>query len=170
MVTIFFAISLSKAELPHWFNWILVAFVAFHVFIHLLLSVSSIVIHVDLHSPTQLSSVIFMHHFVVREIFSMLEKDLFLHVVFRIFEFYFGYLFPSIHVLIEFITIFFFFHFSCLSLIIPLPLICQITITLSNVIIVRFSFGFRFVVALANGMRNVLIISQWPICHRHAVA
>lgn len=40
VVTIFFAVKLAKAELPSWFDWILVAFVAFHVLVHLVLSVS----------------------------------------------------------------------------------------------------------------------------------
>lgn len=40
VVTIFFAVKLTKAELPEWFDWILVAFVAFHVLMHLVLSVS----------------------------------------------------------------------------------------------------------------------------------
>lgn len=41
VVTIFFAVKLTKAELPKWFDWILVAFVGFHVVIHVVLSVSS---------------------------------------------------------------------------------------------------------------------------------
>lgn len=41
IVTIFFAVKLSKAELPDWFDWILVAFVAFHVIMHLVLSILS---------------------------------------------------------------------------------------------------------------------------------
>lgn len=40
VVTIFFAVKLTKAELPKWFDWILVAFVGFHVVIHVMLSVS----------------------------------------------------------------------------------------------------------------------------------
>lgn len=40
-MTIFFAVKLTKAELPEWFDWILVAFVAFHVVVHVVLSVSS---------------------------------------------------------------------------------------------------------------------------------
>lgn len=40
VVTIFFAVTLAKAELPPWFDWLVVAFVAFHVFFHLVLSVS----------------------------------------------------------------------------------------------------------------------------------
>lgn len=40
VVTIFFAVKLNKAELPDWMDWILVAYVAFHVAIHLILSVS----------------------------------------------------------------------------------------------------------------------------------
>lgn len=43
IVTIFFAVKLTKAELPDWFDWILVAFVAFHVFMHLVLSISGCV-------------------------------------------------------------------------------------------------------------------------------
>lgn len=42
VVTIFFAVKLTKAELPSWFDWILVAFVAFHVIVHLVLSVSQL--------------------------------------------------------------------------------------------------------------------------------
>lgn len=41
VVTIFFAVKLNKAELPEWFDWIMVAFVAFHVIMHLVLSVGS---------------------------------------------------------------------------------------------------------------------------------
>lgn len=39
IVTIFFAVKLGKAELPEWIDFILVAYVIFHVLIHLLLSV-----------------------------------------------------------------------------------------------------------------------------------
>jgi hypothetical protein len=41
-VTIFFATKLTKAELPDWMDWILVGYVAFHVAVHLILSVSLI--------------------------------------------------------------------------------------------------------------------------------
>lgn len=41
LVTIFFAVKLGKAELPEWMDWILVAFVIFHVISHLLLTVRS---------------------------------------------------------------------------------------------------------------------------------
>lgn len=164
VVTIFFAISLSKAELPHWFNWILVAFVAFHVLIHLILSVSSIGVHDEFSSQKILSSVIFMHHLLSVKISRCLKMTRTLEVAVLC-----GFCFLSIiYGILEFITIFF--HFSFLSLIIPFPLVCQITITISNVIIVRFSFGFRFAVALASGTRNASIISPWPICHRLAVA
>lgn len=40
IATIFYAVKLAKAELPEWMDWVLVAFVAFHVFMHLILSVS----------------------------------------------------------------------------------------------------------------------------------
>ena len=40
IVTIFFAVKLTKAELPDWMDWILVAYVAFHVSMHLIFSVS----------------------------------------------------------------------------------------------------------------------------------
>lgn len=40
IVTIFFAVKLTKAELPDFMDWILVGYVAFHVIIHLTLSVS----------------------------------------------------------------------------------------------------------------------------------
>ncbi|XP_037920288.1 putative ferric-chelate reductase 1 homolog isoform X2 [Hermetia illucens] len=40
IVTIFFAVKLTKAELPEWFDWILVAYVAFHVFMHLVFSIA----------------------------------------------------------------------------------------------------------------------------------
>ncbi|PNF24839.1 putative ferric-chelate reductase 1 [Cryptotermes secundus] len=43
IVTIFFATKLTKAELPDWMDWILVGYVAFHVAVHLILSISSIV-------------------------------------------------------------------------------------------------------------------------------
>ncbi|CAG2056667.1 unnamed protein product, partial [Timema podura] len=39
IVTIFFAIELSKAQLPEWTTWILVVYVAFHVAMHFVLSV-----------------------------------------------------------------------------------------------------------------------------------
>jgi hypothetical protein len=44
VVTIFFAIKLKKAELPEWMDWILVGYVAFHVAVHLILSVSPVYI------------------------------------------------------------------------------------------------------------------------------
>lgn len=47
VLTIFFAVSLSKAELPAWMDWILVAYVGFYVIIHLILSVCTIRITVD---------------------------------------------------------------------------------------------------------------------------
>lgn len=40
IVTIFFAVKLGKAELPDWMDFILVAYVAFHVIVHLIYSVS----------------------------------------------------------------------------------------------------------------------------------
>ncbi|XP_014245063.1 putative ferric-chelate reductase 1 homolog [Cimex lectularius] len=40
VVTIFFAIPLAKAELPDWLDWILVAFVALYVSVHLLLTIA----------------------------------------------------------------------------------------------------------------------------------
>lgn len=40
IVTIFFAVKLTKAELPEWMDWILVAYVAFHVIMHLIFSIS----------------------------------------------------------------------------------------------------------------------------------
>lgn len=39
IVTIFFAVKLNKADLPEWFDYILAAFVAFHVVMHLVLSI-----------------------------------------------------------------------------------------------------------------------------------
>jgi len=42
IVTIFFATKLTKAELPDWMDWILVGYVAFHVAVHLILSIASI--------------------------------------------------------------------------------------------------------------------------------
>lgn len=39
IVAIFFAVKLQKAELPEWLDFILVAFVAFHVFMHLIFSI-----------------------------------------------------------------------------------------------------------------------------------
>jgi len=44
-VTIFFATKLTKAELPNWMDWILVGYVAFHVAVHLILSVSLLCIN-----------------------------------------------------------------------------------------------------------------------------
>ncbi|XP_058125486.1 putative ferric-chelate reductase 1 homolog isoform X1 [Anopheles ziemanni] len=41
IVAIFFAVQLQKAELPDWMDFILVAFVAFHVFMHLIFSIFS---------------------------------------------------------------------------------------------------------------------------------
>lgn len=43
IVAIFFAVKLSKAELPDWLDFILVAFVAFHVFMHLIFSIGGCV-------------------------------------------------------------------------------------------------------------------------------
>lgn len=40
IVTIFFAVQLSAAELPLWYDWILVAFVAFHVLMHFIFSIA----------------------------------------------------------------------------------------------------------------------------------
>ncbi|XP_063701077.1 putative ferric-chelate reductase 1 homolog isoform X2 [Culicoides brevitarsis] len=40
VVAIFFAVKLSKAELPDWLDYILVAFVAFHVLLHLIFSIA----------------------------------------------------------------------------------------------------------------------------------
>ncbi|KAJ3665387.1 hypothetical protein Zmor_000884 [Zophobas morio] len=39
IVTIFYAVKLAKAELPEFMDWILVAYVAFHVVVHLVLSI-----------------------------------------------------------------------------------------------------------------------------------
>uniref|UniRef100_A0A1A9WDX6 Ferric-chelate reductase 1 homolog n=1 Tax=Glossina brevipalpis TaxID=37001 RepID=A0A1A9WDX6_9MUSC len=39
IVTIFFAVKLTKAELPEWIDWILVAYVAIHVLVHLIYSI-----------------------------------------------------------------------------------------------------------------------------------
>lgn len=44
VATIFYAVKLAKAELPEWMDWVLVAFVAFHVLMHLLFSVSKCVL------------------------------------------------------------------------------------------------------------------------------
>lgn len=43
IVAIFFAVKLPKAELPVWLDHILVAFVAFHVFMHLIFSIGGCV-------------------------------------------------------------------------------------------------------------------------------
>lgn len=40
IVTIFFAVKLAKAQLPEWMDWILVAYVAFHVCMHLIFSIA----------------------------------------------------------------------------------------------------------------------------------
>lgn len=40
VVTIFFAVKLARAELPEWLDYILVAYVAFHVVMHFIFSVS----------------------------------------------------------------------------------------------------------------------------------
>ncbi|KAG8228316.1 hypothetical protein J437_LFUL007034 [Ladona fulva] len=42
VVTIFFAVKLVKAELPTWLDWVLVAYVAFYVFMHLVFSTSNV--------------------------------------------------------------------------------------------------------------------------------
>ncbi|XP_067633151.1 putative ferric-chelate reductase 1 homolog isoform X4 [Eurosta solidaginis] len=39
IVTIFFAVQLTKAELPEWMDWILVGFVVVHVIVHLIYSI-----------------------------------------------------------------------------------------------------------------------------------
>ncbi|KAL9919695.1 putative ferric-chelate reductase 1 homolog isoform 1-T3 [Glossina fuscipes fuscipes] len=39
IVTIFYAVKLPKAELPEWMDWILVAYVAIHVIVHLIYSI-----------------------------------------------------------------------------------------------------------------------------------
>lgn len=43
IIAIFFAVKLQKAELPDWLDFILVAFVAFHVFMHLIFSIGGCV-------------------------------------------------------------------------------------------------------------------------------
>lgn len=40
IVTIFFAVKLAKAELPEWTDWVLVSYVTFHVFMHLIFSIT----------------------------------------------------------------------------------------------------------------------------------
>lgn len=42
VVAIFFAVQLSKAELPEWMDFILIIYVIFHVIMHLIFSVSNI--------------------------------------------------------------------------------------------------------------------------------
>lgn len=42
VLTIFFAITLSKAELPGWMDWIIAAYVCFYVVIHMILSVRTV--------------------------------------------------------------------------------------------------------------------------------
>lgn len=39
VVAIFFAVRLNKAKLPDWVDWVLTAFVVFHVLVHLILTV-----------------------------------------------------------------------------------------------------------------------------------
>lgn len=43
VIAIFFAVRLNKAKLPEWVDWILVAYVVFHILTHLVLTVSMIV-------------------------------------------------------------------------------------------------------------------------------
>ncbi|KAL1114933.1 hypothetical protein AAG570_007756, partial [Ranatra chinensis] len=43
IVTIFFAVPIKKVELPDWLDWILVAYVAFYVLMHILLSISAFI-------------------------------------------------------------------------------------------------------------------------------
>lgn len=43
IIAIFFAVKLQKAELPDWLDFILIAFVAFHVFMHLIFSIGGCV-------------------------------------------------------------------------------------------------------------------------------
>lgn len=54
VVTIFFATKLTKAELPDWMDWILVGYVAFHVVVHLILSVSMICINYDVRTESEI--------------------------------------------------------------------------------------------------------------------
>lgn len=42
VIAIFFAVELSKAKLPSWVDWVLVAYVIFHVLTHLILTVSAL--------------------------------------------------------------------------------------------------------------------------------
>lgn len=39
VIAIFFAVRLNKARLPDWVDWILTAYVVFHVLTHLILTV-----------------------------------------------------------------------------------------------------------------------------------
>lgn len=39
VIAIFFAVRLNKAKLPEWVDWILTAYVVFHILIHLILTV-----------------------------------------------------------------------------------------------------------------------------------
>lgn len=39
VIALFFAVGLSKAKLPNWMEWILAAYVVFHVITHVILSV-----------------------------------------------------------------------------------------------------------------------------------
>lgn len=45
VITIFFAIRLSKAKIPEWVDWVLVAYVVFHVVTHLFLTVRIRTLH-----------------------------------------------------------------------------------------------------------------------------
>lgn len=42
VIAIFFAVRLNKAKLPEWVDWILVAYVVFHILTHLVLTVRMI--------------------------------------------------------------------------------------------------------------------------------
>jgi hypothetical protein len=61
VVTIFFATKLTKAELPDWMDWILVGYVAFHVAVHLILSVSLICINYHVHTESEIYSKYFVN-------------------------------------------------------------------------------------------------------------
>lgn len=47
VIAIFLAVELSKAKLPSWVDWILVAYVIFHVLTHLILTVSALYSQLD---------------------------------------------------------------------------------------------------------------------------
>lgn len=43
VIAIFFAVRLNKAKLPDWVDWVLTAYVVFHILMHLILTVRTFI-------------------------------------------------------------------------------------------------------------------------------